>query len=102
MLLVRTQNMALAGEAVPSGASEVKGLDAREGNADRVSVVRMRGKGLTMEMSLDALDALRSRRDPDAIAATGQVFPMRVYITVQNGPNCSRMTSLFHWLHNAD
>jgi hypothetical protein len=69
MRLVGVQDMALAGQAVPRLAPEVKRLDARKGNADRVGVVAMRGKRLAMEMRLQAFDALGARCQPDAIAA---------------------------------
>src|SRR5258708_21730280 len=88
MRLVGMQNVALARKAVPALASKVKGLDARKGNADRVCVVAMRGKSLTMEIGLHAFDSLGSRRDPDAIAAAGHCAPILIYITVQNGPCC--------------
>ena len=70
MRLIGMQDVALAREAVPSLSPKVKGLDARKGNTDRVCVVAMRGKRLTMEMGLHAFDSLGSRRDFDAISAT--------------------------------
>ena len=63
------QDVALAGKAVPSLTSEVKGLDTRQRDPDRVSVVAMRRERLTMEMSLQALDPRGPRPNPDAVAA---------------------------------
>ena len=68
--LVGMQDVALAREAVPPLASEAKRLDARKGNADRIGVVAMQAKRLTMEVGLQAFDPFGTRRDPDAIAAT--------------------------------
>ena len=67
--LVGMQDVALARKAVPPLAPEAERLDARKGNADRIGVVAMRGKSLTMEVRLHALDPFGARRDPDAIAA---------------------------------
>src|SRR5258708_37176825 len=78
MRLVGMQNVALAGTAVPALASKVKGLDARKGNADRVCVVAMRGKSLTIEIGLQPCDSLACRTEPQSIALAGHVAPVLI------------------------
>jgi len=69
MRLVRMQDVALAGQAVPQLATKAEGLDAGKGDPDRICIVAMRGESLAMEMGLQAFDSRAARHDPDAITA---------------------------------
>jgi len=59
MRLVRMQDVALPRQAVPLLTPEAKSLNARKGDTNRIGVVTMRGKSLTVETGLQTFDAIR-------------------------------------------
>jgi hypothetical protein len=74
MGLVRMQDVALAGQALPPLAAIPERLHPRQGEADRIGVVAVRGEGLAEEMRLQALDPLRAGADPDPVARAAGIL----------------------------
>lgn len=59
--------MALARQTVPPLAAETERLHAREGYANSVGIVPVRGESLAMKSRLDPLDAVGTGRASDAL-----------------------------------
>jgi threonine/homoserine/homoserine lactone efflux protein len=76
---------------VPLLASEAKALHTRKRDADRIGVVAMRGKSLSIEMGFQAFDPLGARDDPEPITPACHV-PARM-------PAQSFKTTSIAWRH---
>lgn len=79
MRLVRMQDMELAGPAMPFFISEPERLNPRQSHPDRIGVMPVGRKSLAVKMSLHALDALRSRSEPDTSSVVGEIFPRAAF-----------------------
>ena len=69
MHLIRMEDDGIAAAAVGAGATIVEGLDAADGEAQRIGVVPVRIIGMAGKEGLDALDAGLERRMADPVAA---------------------------------